>query len=375
MLLFRVLFPDYIAAGNNSHLHLEGHVVHAKGRRRWTSLIAGSALAAIALAGLPAAEAQTKTKLLVYTSLDNDQLGPFKAAIEADVPELDISWVREGTGILTARLLAEKDNPRADAVIGLAVTSVIALEDRGVLIPYTPKGASALQPWARDTKNPAAWTGADAYVSVICFNTIEAAKKGIPRPTSWADLTKPVYKDQVVMPNPASSGAGFLAVAAWLQSMGEQAGWKYMDDLHKNIATYTHSGSASCVQASRGERVVGIGFDMRAASEKTKGAPIDIILFKNGMGWEMEASAIVKGTKNLEAAKKLMDWAASKKANELYSKYFAVVAHPEINNVPPNYPTNVKDMMIKNDLVWSAKNLQRVTAEWTKRYDNKSAPK
>ena len=57
--------------------------------------------------------------------------------------------------------------------------------------------------------------------------------------------------------------------------MGEEAGWKFMDALHQNIAAYTHSGSAPCVQAAKGERLIGIGFDMRGANEKTKGAPID----------------------------------------------------------------------------------------------------
>ena len=101
-----------------------------------------------------------------------------------------------------------------------------------------------------------------------------------------------------------------------------------MDKLHENIAVYTHSGSAPCVQAAKGERLIGIGFDMRGASEKTKGAPIDLIVPSEGIGWDMEATAIVKGTKNLAAAKKLADFARRKDANELYGKYYALVAHP-----------------------------------------------
>ena len=110
------------------------------------------------------------------------------------------------------------------------------------------------------------------------------------------------------MPNPASSGTGYLTVAGWLTIMGEEAGWKFMDALHQNVAQYLHSGSAPCVQAAKGERLIGIGFDMRGATEKTKGAPIDLIVPKEGLGWEMEVTAIMKGTKNLEAAKKLADW-------------------------------------------------------------------
>ena len=73
-------------------------------------------------------EAQTKTKLTVYTALENDQLAPFKQAIETAVPEADVSWVRNSTGVITARFLAEKDNPRADMIIGLAASSLLMFE-------------------------------------------------------------------------------------------------------------------------------------------------------------------------------------------------------------------------------------------------------
>jgi iron(III) transport system substrate-binding protein len=148
-----------------------------------------------------------------------------------------------------------------------------------------------------------------------------------------------------------------------------------MDALHQNIAQYIHSGSAPCVQAAKGERLVGIGLDMRGASEKTKGAPIELIVPKEGLGWELEATAIVKGTKNLEAAKKLADWAASQKANELYAKTYAVVAHPAVKAAPANYPADAEKAMVKNDIEGMAKNRDRILAEWTKRYDGKSAPK
>src|SRR5438045_8540231 len=123
-----------------------------------------------------------------------------------------------------------------------------------------------------------------------------------------------------------------------MQIRSEADGWKFMDKLHQNIAVYTHSGSAPCVQAAKGERVIGIGFDMRGAKEKTGGAPIDIILAKEGAPWDMEATAIVKGTKNMAAAQKLADYAVSKPAYELYGKYYAILGSPGTNAAPPKYP-------------------------------------
>ncbi|MBN8532729.1 MAG: putative 2-aminoethylphosphonate ABC transporter substrate-binding protein [Rhizobiales bacterium] len=321
------------------------------------------------------ADAQQRTRITAYTALENDQLGPFKQAIEADVKDVEIVWVRDSTGVITSRFLAEKDNPRADIVLALAATSLLAFEKLNLLEEYKPAGVDALKPAFRDTSGPYTWTGMDAFLAVVCFNTAEAAKDKVAAPTSWADLTKPEFKGKVVMPHPASSGTGYLKVAAWLQIMGEQGGWAFMDKLHENIAVYTHSGSAPCVQAAKGERMVGIGFDMRGAREKTQGAPIDLILPKEGAGWDMEATAIVKGTKNLAAAKKVADWVATKKANELYGKYYALVAHPEVKSAPPNYPGDAEAKMVKNDFTWMAENRDRILAEWTKRYDSKAAPR
>jgi iron(III) transport system substrate-binding protein len=336
----------------------------------------GAALAAGLAFGLagPAA-AQTKTKLTVYTALENDQLAPFKRSIEAAVPEVEVVWVRDSTGVITARFMAEKDNPRADMVLGLAASSLLVFDKAGLLEEYKPAGAEKLKEAFRPARDAHTWTGMDAFLGVVCFNTAEAAKDKIPTPTSWADLTKPELKGKVVMPHPASSGTGYLMVAGWLQSMGEEKGWAFMDALHQNIGSYLHSGSAPCVQAARGERVAGLALDMRGASEKTKGAPIEVVLPKEGVGWEEEAFGIVKGTKNLALAKKVADWATTKEANELYSKTYAIVAYPGVENTPPNYPKDAEKAMIKNDLAWMAENRDRVLAEWSKRYETKAAPK
>ena len=151
----------------------------------------------------------------------------------------------------------------------------------------------------------------DVWGATVCFNTVEAAKMNLPKPETWQDLTKPIYKGKIVMPNPASSGTGYLDVTSWLQIIGEQNGWKFMDGLHENIAQYTHSGSKPCVQAGAGEFPIGISFEYRANTIKAKGGPIDLIFPKEGLGWDMEAFAIMKNTKKLDAAKKLADWASS----------------------------------------------------------------
>jgi hypothetical protein len=133
------------------------------------SLLAGVALSAVMVLGAVSdAAAQARTKVTAYTALENDQLGPFKTAIEAAVPDVEIVWVRDSTGVITARFLAEKDNPRADIVLALAATSLLLFEKQGLLETYEPVGAQTLKPQFRDPTAPYTWTGSDAFLAVLC---------------------------------------------------------------------------------------------------------------------------------------------------------------------------------------------------------------
>jgi iron(III) transport system substrate-binding protein len=330
-------------------------------------------LAALFAAG--AALAQGKTQLLVYTALETDQIKAYEQGFYAQNPGIEIRWVRDSTGVITAKLLAEKNNPQADVVMGVAASSLALLASQGMLVPYAPKNLAAITAKFRDPKNPPAWFGMDVWGATVCFNTVEAKKRNIPKPETWKDLTKPAYKGQVVMPNPASSGTGFFDVSAWLTLWGDKGGWAYMDALHENIAQYTHSGSKPCNQAAAGEFVVGISFEYRANSNKAKGAPIDLVFPKEGLGWDLEAFAIHKGTKKLEAAKKLADWASSKDAMMLYGKNFAITAMPGVAQPLPNVPKDYEKRLVKMDFTWAAQNRERILAEWTKRYDVKTEKK
>lgn len=321
------------------------------------------------------APAGAATELLVYTAVEADELQMFKEAFEKDNPDVSIQWVRDSTGIMTSKLLAEKDNPRADIVWGLAATSLMLLEQEGYFQAYAPKGVDKLAKSFVDSANPPVWVGQRAWIASVCFNTVEGEKKGLPKPNSWMDLTKPVYKGHVVMPNPNSSGTGFLDVSSWLQIWGEEKGWQFMDKLHENIAWYTHSGSKPCKQAATGEIPIGISFAYRAAQSKQQGAPLEVVAPEEGVGWDMEAFAIVKGTKNLEAAKKLADWSVSKTANEIYNHAYAVVAMPGVAKPVEHFPPDIEKKMIDNDFKWAAKNRIAILDEWRKRYDGKSEPK
>ena len=70
-----------------------------------------SALSALFTAPVFGAEA-----VVVYTAFETDVLAKYKVAFEQANPDIEIKWVRDSTGIMTAKLLAEKNNPRAEVI-------------------------------------------------------------------------------------------------------------------------------------------------------------------------------------------------------------------------------------------------------------------
>ena len=66
-----------------------------------------------------------KSSILVYTAMEPDQVAPIIEAFRRDHPEIDATVVRDSTGVITARLLAEASAPRADVIWGLAATSLL----------------------------------------------------------------------------------------------------------------------------------------------------------------------------------------------------------------------------------------------------------
>lgn len=324
------------------------------------------------VAGTSPGVAETIT---VYTALEDDQLKDYLSLFEKEHPEINVNIVRDSTGIVTAKLIAEKDNPQADVVWGLAASSLLLADQQGLLEPYAPAGLDRVKPQFRDDRDPPHWVGIDAWMSAFCVNTIEAENNGLPIPQSWEDLTDPVYQNHIVMSNPASSGTGYLSVAAILQLKGEEEGWAYLDALHNNIAQYMHSGSKPCKAAGTGEYPIGISFGYRATKQKEAGEPIEPVFPTEGSGWDIEANALVKKAEIKPAAKTFLDWAITPGVSDKYAQNFAVTAVPTDVPIPEGFPPDPTQQLIQNDFQWAAENRDRILEEWTKRYDSKSEPR
>lgn len=343
-------------------------------------------VAAVSSAAFAQEEKATSGSLTIYTAIEDDQLAVYLPVFQEAYPDIEVNIVRDSTGIITARLLAEKDNPQADLVWGLAASSLLVMDAEGMLEPYAPEGLDRVGEMFRDSAEVPAWIGIDVWMSAFCVNTVEMEALGLPMPDSWADLADPVYEGQIVMPNPNSSGTGFLSVSAILQLLSpdqigtdaevtDYAGWEYLDALHNNIAQYTHSGSKPCRMAGAGEFPIGISFDYRAVTQANEGEPVVAVFPSEGSGWEMEANSLMKKDEINPAAYTFLDWAISDAAMELYAASYAITSVPTEVPIPDGLPEDpMAQLFAGNDFYWAAANRDAILTEWLARYDEKSEP-
>jgi iron(III) transport system substrate-binding protein len=313
-------------------------------------------------------------KLVVYSSADPDALKIYADAFAKAHPGIQVEWVRDSTGALHRRIQAEKDKLRADVIFAHSAVKLAELGQAGLLQPYQPKGVDRVNGRFLDRAQPPVWVGLYAWSSAMCVNPSLLSRAGAAAPAKWADLLNPALKGQVTMPSPVTSGTGALMLTAWVRLWGEAKAWAYMDRLHENVRLYTRSGTRPCEQAAAGEVAVGLSFPFRGARLKTGGAPIDVVVPEDGTGWDMQAMALVKGTRNPRDAQTLIDWGLTNPAMEAFARYGELTSVRVRVQKPENLPPNIPEKMIPIDFDWVAREQPRLIAEWQRRYGAKAEP-
>lgn len=324
------------------------------------------------------AASEDESVLNVYTALEDEQVTDYLEEFKELHPDVTVNVTRESTGVITSRLLAEKDNPVADVVWGLSATSLLVLKQEGMLEPYAPEGVDRILPQFKDTDETPSWVGIDAWETAWIVNKEVLKSHGIDTvPTSYQDLLDPKYEGLIAMSNPASSGTGLLTVNGILTLYGEEEGWNYLDELDKNVAVYMHSGSQPAKETAAGEYGIGISFGYRClqSAEEVGSDICEAVFPKEGSGWDMEANALVKKDNEKDIAKEFLDWAISDNIMKKYATNYPIVAIGVGDEIPEGYSSNPLDQLIPDiDFNKAAADRESILAEWSDRYDAKSAP-
>ncbi len=320
----------------------------------------------------PASEPKTTTSarvvkegnddiLHLYTALDTNEAKIYIRAFEEETG-IQVRWVRLSAGEVLVRIRSERLNPQVALWFGGPSPEFIVAKNEGLLAPYAPRINFEPPPGTFDEEHY--WTG--FYFGAIGFasNTEILERKGILPPTSWYDLLKPEFKDEISVAYAYTSGTANTLLAAIVQMMGEEAGFNYIAQLDRNVHHYNRSGSACVTQVGFGEVAVGIAFSHDIVKKgPAKGYPVVLSFPKEGTGFEIGAMALVKDGQNQATAKRFMDWALSVQAQNLMQKWFRTPLNPGAE-VAQGAVTADKVELIEFDSIWAANHRQRLVERW-----------
>lgn len=328
----------------------------------------------VALITHAAVNALAASQLTIYTAASQDELKKIESAFRNEIKDVEIRWVRDSTNAISKRLRAESGQPKADVVWGVAASGIADLAADGYFLPYSPKEFTSLDRRYSDGQTPPRWIGLRVWANALCVNRDLMAAKKLQMPERWGDLLDPAFKKRIVALDPSGSRTGLMTVFGWRSLWGSDGAWRYMEGLHRNVAIYMRGGNAPCDLVARGLYPIGISYAYRVAKYIAKGRPIELIMPGDGVGWDVEAMAIVQGTPYVETARAFADWIIGQTAMKLQSRQFGLMSRQENLFEVRFYPEKLKDALVPIDFEQHANERENLLAEWRLRFGAKAEP-
>ena len=279
---------------------------------------------------------------------------------------IKVNFVRFSSGEALARVIAEKSNPQIDVLFGGPVETFGAGIAEGVFEPYKPPAFSVLESRFKDPQGY--WVGIADDPLVFMSNKKFLAENKLSPPAAWNDLLNPAYKGMLQMADARTSGTAVTRIFSILEVFGrdETKAFDYMKKLRANVQVYTKSGGGGTIPIGLGQAGAGIFFIVDALKTQQEGYDVVVSFPKEGIGTATEAIALIKGAKNPETGKKLIDWATSPAMQNLFAAYKINFppAHPEVQ-IEPGLAAVLKGAKIfPIDSAWSGDNRKRIVDLW-----------
>jgi iron(III) transport system substrate-binding protein len=237
------------------------------------------------------------------------------------------------TAGLTARLVAEKANPKADVFWSSDTSRALALADQGIAAPYSSPQASAIP--ARYKSVTGLWTGFAARIRVLLYNTDQV--KAAEAPRSMLDLAQPRWKGRFAIANPHFGTTSFHG-AAFFAKWGDAKATAFLESLKANGAVIAAGNSDVKDRVSDGRVSVGILDEDDAVVALREKKPVALVILDQegadplGTPLMPNAALLIQGAPHPEEARRFVDFLVSAEAERILAASDAAQypLHPSI---------------------------------------------
>ena len=301
--------------------------------------------------------AAENNSVTIYSSAEDYRNEYYLSRLREQFPEYDITIEYMETGNHAAKLLAEGTDTACDISLSVEYGSMQKYADF-----LAPMEEYDLTVFMEDMQDPEKRIFPELRNSgAIIVNVDTLAEKNLPEPTCYEDLLKPEYKGLISMPNPKSSGTGYMFLKALVNEMGEEEAFAYFDELSVNILQFTSSGSGPVNSLVSGEAAIGLGMTAQAVTQMNEGMNLKIIYFEEGAPYSAYGYGVIKGKEDRECVKEVFDFLYTTLILEDCEKFFPEQIYTNTKFEVENYPTDIPYADMSNN---TAEEKERLLAKW-----------
>jgi iron(III) transport system substrate-binding protein len=309
--------------------------------------------------------------LTVYSPHGRELLEAFERRFEADNPTVDLQWVDMGSQEVYDRIRSERANPQADVWFGAPSTLFAQAAADGLLEASSPAWGSSVPAEARDPDG--LWYGTYITPEVIAYNTAAVSAEEAPR--DWDDVLDPRWKGRVIIRDPMASGTMRtifgMVIDRSLRATGDTAqGFQWLRRLDAQTREYVLNPTLLYQKLARQEGVITLwampDIEMIRARYDY---PVDYVIPSSGTPLLVDAVAVVRGSRNPEAARAFVEYVGSDAALVSAAREFhrlpAATAFP--TDSLPERLRAARGRLVAEPLDWAR--LQREGAGWMRHWD------
>ena len=280
----------------------------------------------------------SSNKVVIYSGAEEYRNEYFLKRIEEEFPDYDVTIEYMPTGNLAAKLAAEGTDTDMDIFYDLDFSYA------GLVEQYLADVSAYDQSiYVDDCKvESGRYLAATRNGGAIIVNPDVLEEKGLEEPTCYDDLLKPEYKNLISMPNPKSSGTGYMFVKSLVNAWGEEEAFDYFDGLAENVLQFTESGSGPVNALVQGEVAVGLGMTAQAVTAINEGANLKILFFEEGSPYSLYGYAIPAGKETRKAVVDVFNFFYTTLVMEDKELYYPEQVFVGQENHVENYPTDIK---------------------------------
>lgn len=282
-----------------------------------------------------------------------------------------VEFMSMSSGEVLARMKADKSaKPMADLWFGGGIDAFMQAKNDHLL---AKDNSSAVKKISKQYRDPDGyWLSKGLTVGGFVVNKKVLKDKKLAMPTSWNDLTKPEYKGEIMMSDPAVSGTSYAIVKGILDQKGTNAGWNYWKKVNNNISFYSKRGKDPQEKVTSGEFAIGLIPVDQMAFKNAKQNDLKVIYPSDGVPWVPEGVAIFKNAPSQQVAKSFINFMLEpenmKELAKIDGKDTDQIIMPGVKGL--NLGLKKSDL-IKENLTTFGSNRQSILNKWAKMVGNK----